>query len=421
MKLHDAIASGMLHISQNRLRSSLSILGICIGVASVLCMMVIGNGGKKIIADDIERLGGANQVRFSTRYSILKHGRFVRYTTERYTLEDAYTLEAECPRVLFVLPKNDRRRDYISSRHGGQAYLYVEGVTADYAQGMQWGVQYGRFFSQNEIDTAAQVCVLGEEAARELFDDAFALGKAVKVKLRPRQSPVRCRVIGIMEKKGRSLRTYRALDEVICVPLTTHQQRLSGTRYIERINVFFQKDADVYHVVDSVRDVLRKRHRGKDDFIGYWIPKRTVRRLEHIQKVIQIALGSIAGFSLFVSGISIMNICFVSVGEKTQEIGLRKSLGARRVDIFYQFLTEAICLCLCGAILGIVSGWLAAHSMARLAVHIVPIVPEWPVVLSLPWILVSIIFSVFIGVSFGLYPALQASKLSPIDALRTET
>ena len=420
MKLHDAIAAGVLHIFQNRLRAGLSILGICIGIASVLCMIAIGEGAKKIIADDIEKLGGSNQVQFQTRFSIWKRGRFIRYTTERYTIEDTYALEAECPRVLFVLPKNDRMRGYIANRHGGHAYLYVEGVSADYARGMQWAVQHGRFFSQNEIDTAAQVCVLGEEAAKELFGDTSALGEEVKVKLRRRQPPVRCRVIGIMARKGRSLRTYRALDEIICVPLTTHQQRLSGTRYIEKINVFFQKDANVYHVVDSVQNVLRKRHRGKDDFIGYWIPKRTVRRLEHIQQVIQMALGSIAGFSLFVSGIGIMNICLVSVGERTREIGVRKSIGAQRIDILWQFLTEAICLCLCGGILGVVGGWLAAHGMARLAVRVIPIVPEWPVVVSLPWILVSVIFSVFMGVSFGLYPALQASRLSPIEALRTE-
>jgi len=300
----------------------------------------------------------------------------VRLTTERYTLEDAYAIEAECPDVLFVLPKNDRYRGTVTSRHGGQARTYVEGVTADYSHGMRWEVQQGRFFSPEEIDTAAQVCVLGAEAAVDLFGNGAALGQEVKIRIRWRQPPVRCRVVGIMAKKGRSLRSYRTLDDIVCVPLTTHQQRLSGIRYIEGMNVFFQKDADVYDVVDSVRNVLRKRHRGTSDFMAYRIPKRTVRRLEHIQKVIKIALGSIAGFSLFVSGIGIMNICLVSVGEKTREIGLRKSVGARRVHIFWQFLTESICLCLCGGILGIAGGWLAANGMAHLAVRILPIVEE---------------------------------------------
>ena len=115
-----------------------------------------------------------------------------------------------------------------------------------------------------------------------------------------------------------------------------------------------------------------------------------------------------------------MNMCLVSVGEKTREIGLRKSVGARRIHIFYQFLTESICLCFCGTLLGIAGGWLAAHGMARLAVRIVPIVPTWPVVLSGRWILISVIFSIFMGVSFGIYPAMRAARLSPIDALRAE-
>ncbi len=184
--------------------------------------------------------------------------------------------------------------------------------------------------------------------------------------------------------------------------------------------VFFRKGAEINSIIDSVKNTLRKRHRGKDEFIGVWIAKLTARRLFHIQKVIKITLGSIAGFSLFVSGVGIMNICLVSVGEKTREIGVRKSVGAKRIDIFYQFLTESICLCLCGGLLGIAGGWVAAHGMARLAVRIVPVVDVWPVVLSLPWILTSVIFSIVMGVGFGVYPAMRAARLSSVDALRTE-
>ena len=420
MKLYDAIVAGIASLWQNKLRAALSLLGIFIGIASVLCMIAIGSGAKEIVVRDIEKLGGPNQVRFWTRTAIWERGRFVRHTIERYTLEDIYAIEAECPDVLFALPRTDRYSGSVSNRYGSRVYATVEGVTVDYARGLHWQVQHGRFFSQDDINTTRQVCVLGSDIAMELFNDASPLGQEVKIRFYWKQPAVRYRVIGVMQPKGRSLHINMSLDDLICLPLTTHQQRFSGTRYIEDIIVFFKKDADVHNVIDSVKYVLRKRHRGKDDFISYWLPNRSIRQLEHIQKVIQIALGGIAGFSLFISGIGIMNICLVSVGEKTREIGLRKSVGAKRIHIFWQFLTESIALCFCGGILGIVGGWLAAHGMARVAVRIVSIVPEWPVVLSLPWILTSIIFSVFMGVSFGVYPAMLAARRAPIDALRAE-
>ncbi|RKU13103.1 hypothetical protein C6503_16265 [Candidatus Poribacteria bacterium] len=420
MKLRDAITAGIAHLARNKLRAGLSILGIFIGIASVLCMIAIGDGAKLIIAQDIEKLGGTNQVQFWTRTSIWKHRRFVRRTTERYTLEDARAIEAECPNVLFVLPKHEGYETFVTSRDGRQARPLLEGVTADYAIGMHWDLHTGRFLSEGDIEDAKQVCVLGAETATELFGDASPLGQEVKIRYHWRQAPVRLRVVGVMKTKGRSLNIWYCLDDAICVPLTTYQQRIAGTRYVEDLVVFFEKGTDIDGIIDSVKHVLRKRHRGKDDFIGLWIPKRTTKQLDHIERVIKITLGSIAGFSLFVSGIGIMNICLVSVGEKTREIGLRKSVGAKQIHIFYQFLTESICLCLCGGVLGIAGGWGAAQGMARLAVRIVQIVPEWPVVLSLPWILTSVIFSVFMGISFGVYPAMQAARLSPIDALRTE-
>lgn len=420
MKIRDAVAAGILHLSQNRLRAGLSILGIFIGIASVLCMMAIGDGAKLLIAKDLEKLGGTNQVQLWTRSTIWKRGRLVR-TNERYTLEDAHAIEAECPDVLFALPKNERFRPHlVSSQYGSQPSPHFEGVTADYALGMQWEIREGRFLSESDVENATQVCVLGTNIANELFGDFSAIGQEVKVRFSWRLPSVRLRVVGVMKVKGSSLSSWRSLDDTVCVPLTTRQQRLVGNPYVDRLVLFFKKDADVYSIIDSVKHVLRKRHRGKDDFIGYWIPKGNIQRLAHTQRMIKIALGSIASFSLFVGGIGIMNMCLVSVGEKTREIGLRKSVGARRVHIFWQFLTESICLCFCGSIFGIAGGWFAAHGMAKLAVRIVPILLEWPVVLSGHWILISVIFSVFMGIGFGVYPAMRAARLSPIDALRAE-
>ena len=418
MKPRDVIAAGVKPLAQNRLRAGLSILGIFIGIAGVLCMIAIGDGAKRIIAEDIEKLGGANQFTLWTRMSTFKRGR-PRPTTERYTVEDAYAIEAKCPEILYVLPNHENYEILVTSRDGSQTRALLEASTADYALGMGWELQAGRFLTENDIETAAQVCVLGADAATDLFGEVSAVGQEVKVRYHWR-TPLRMRVVGVMKPKGRSLTWIYSLDGTICLPLTTYQQRLEGIGYVEHLIVFFKKGIDFYKVIDCAKDTLRRRHRGQDDFIGYYVPQLTFHRLEHIQKVIKIALGSIAGFSLFVSGIGIMNICLVSVGEKTREIGLRKSVGAKRIDIFLQFLAESICLCLCGAVLGIAGGWGAAHAMSRLAVRIVLVVEAWPVVLSLPWILTSVIFSIVMGVGFGIYPAMRAAQLSPIDALRTE-
>ena len=150
MNPREVIAAGIAHLSQNRLRDGLSILGIFIGIASVLCMIAVGDGAKWLIAKDIEKLGGTNQIRFWTRTVIYQKGRIVRRTTERYTLEDAFAIEATCPEILFALPKNDRFQGYATSHNGGQGCPYLKGVTAVYAQGMNWEVQQGRFFT--EID-----------------------------------------------------------------------------------------------------------------------------------------------------------------------------------------------------------------------------------------------------------------------------
>lgn len=420
MKFRDAVVIGITHLAENKLRAGLSILGIFIGIASVLCMIAIGDGAKRLIAQDIETLGGANQIQFYTRTRIWKNGRYVRRTTERYTLEDGHAIEAECPDVLFVLPKHEGYETYTTSQSGNQARPLLEGVTAAYARGMNWELQTGRFLSEGDIENAKQVCVLGTTAATELFGEESPIGKEVKVRYHWRQANVRLRVVGVMKTKGRSLSVSYSLDDALCVPLTTYQQRITGLRYVEDLVVFFEKGADIDKMVESVKHVLRKRHRGKDDFIGYWIPKRTAGQLEHIERVIKITLGSIAGFSLFVSGIGIMNICLVSVGEKTREIGLRKSVGAKRVHIFWQFLTESVCLCFCGTVLGVAGGWGAAQGLSQVAVRLVQVVPEWPVVLSLPWILTAVTFSVFMGITFGVYPAIRAARLSPIEALRTE-
>ena len=221
MKLHDALSVGFAHLTENRLRSGLSILGIFIGIASVLCMMAIGDGAKLLIEKDIEKLGGANQVHFRTRTSIWKRGRLVKITTERFTLSDVDAIVSECPDVLFVLPKNESYRVTITSQQGGLSRTYVEGVTADYAEGMHWDVQYGRFLTREEIDTAAQVCVLGAEAAIDLFGTLAAVMVETADVLKdfmmaPTQMGMQMHMLGAM---------FAPHDKITLMAMTSYQQR----------------------------------------------------------------------------------------------------------------------------------------------------------------------------------------------------
>ena len=261
MKLYDAITAGITHLQQNRLRAGLSILGTFIGIASVLCMITIGDGAKKLITNDIAKLGGPNQVQFWICYSRRQLGK-LRRTTERYTLADADAIESESPQVIRVLSKNSKYPRWVHTRHGTQIRADIDGVTADYASGIRWKVQQGRFLCENDVDNALQVCVLGANVATELFGGTSPLGQEVKISIRSKKL-VRCRVVGVMASKGNQLSSLKSLDNFIYVPLTTHQQRLSGKKYVERLIVFFQKDADVERVIDNVKVVLRKRHRGK--------------------------------------------------------------------------------------------------------------------------------------------------------------
>jgi putative ABC transport system permease protein len=171
---------------------------------------------------------------------------------------------------------------------------------------------------------------------------------------------------------------------------------------------------------EEVKAVMRKQHRNQDDFFHIWVLNESMEQFHKISLVIKITLGSIAGFSLLVGGIGIMNMMLVSVTERTREIGLRKAIGAKRRDILLQFLVEAVAICSIGGTLGIGLGIGAGHGMANIAVNIVKVVPEWPTVISTQWMVISVAVSAAIGISFGLYPAVKAARLSPIEALRTE-
>ena len=433
MHIVEGIAVGISAIRSNKMRSLLTTLGIIIGVASVLAMIAIGDGAKEIVRQDAQKLGGANQFFvFRTSYK-RENNRWVRIRSNEYLkYEDVLAIESECPNVRAVTPQMWNWSGVLIQASGGtEIRAGWNGVDATYKTAMDWNVKEGRFITDEDVKNASKVCVLGDEVATALFGDKSPLGQEVKIardsdhynrwgQKAGRRFTERFTVVGTFVPRGTSLRFGVSFDNLAFIPISTIQERFTGNDQIPNITVYAHTVKDVPKAVEEVKTVIRKRHRNQDDFIRIFEMHAGMAHLDKISKVIKIALGSIAGFSLLVGGIGIMNMMLVAVTERTREIGLRKALGAKRLDILLQFLIESVIMCGVGGAIGVGLGILAGECMAMLAVNIVKIVPEWPAVISLQWILISVSFSTIIGIAFGLYPAIKASALSPIEALRKD-
>lgn len=434
MRIVEGVSVGISAIRSNKLRSLLTMLGIIIGVASVLAMIAIGDGAKMIVLQDAQKLGGVNQFTMYRSSHKRVNNRWVpNRSNEYFEYEDVLAIEAECPSVKLVVPRIPEWRGVLVQAAGGAEHRTgYNGVNASFSEAMDWGIQQGRFITNEDIDNEAKICVLGAEVTAALFGNESPVGKEIKIGKGPggrfdrygrkdqKRITERFTVVGTMETRGRSLRFGWNLDDMMFIPLTTAQERFTGNDRIVMLSVHANTVEEVPQAIEEVKTVLRRMHHGQDDFFSIWDMREGMAQLDKISKVIKIALGSIAGFSLLVGGIGIMNMMLVAVTERTREIGLRKAIGAKRLDILVQFLIEAIAMCSVGGALGVVVGLFAGEGMAMLAVNIVKIVPEWPSVISTEWILISVSFSAIIGISFGMYPAIKASSLSPIDALRAD-
>ena len=433
MRIIQGIFIGIAAIRSNKLRSLLTMLGIIIGVASVLAMIAIGDGAKEIVQQDVQKLGGANKLVIYRMGWKRVNNRWVRSRSNEYLkYGDVLAIGAECPSVKAVTSKVVNWSGVLIQAPGGtETRAGWAGVDTAYKTAMDWDLKEGRFITDEDVENAAKICVIGDEVATTLFGDKSPLGQEVKIarhsdyynrwgRKEGRRYTERFIVVGTLMPRGRSLRFGWSFDNLTFIPISTAQERFTGNDHIEYILVFANTVEDVPTAIEEVKTVVRKRHKNQDDFIGIFEMHAGMAQLEKISKVIKITLGSIAGFSLLVGGIGIMNMMLVAVTERTREIGLRKALGAKSFDILLQFLIEAVMMCGIGGAIGIGLGMLAGEGMAVLAVKIVKIVPEWPAVISWQWVLISVSFSAIIGISFGLYPAMKAATLPPIEALRKD-
>jgi putative ABC transport system permease protein len=433
MRFIEGISIGISAIRSNKMRSLLTMLGIIIGIAAVLAMIAIGDGAKQIVIEDAQKMGGATRITlYQTSYK-RENNRWVRIRSNEYMeYEDVLAIEAECPSVSAVTSRIADWRGVLFQGPGGtETRAGYNGVDANYTTAMDWDLKEGRFITDDDVQNATKICVLGDELATELFGNESPIGQEIKIARKisyrdqwgrrmRRRSTERLTVVGTLIPRGTSFQFGWSYDNLAFIPVSTVQERLTGDDRVWNIMVFANSVDVIPKAIEEVRTVIRKRHKNQDDFIRIREMRAGMEQLQKISKMIKIALGSIAGFSLLVGGIGIMNMMLVAVTERTREIGLRKALGAKSLDILAQFLIEAVIMCAVAGAIGIGLGIFAGEGMAMLAVKIAKIVPEWPSVVSMQWVMISVSFSAAVGIFFGMYPAIKASSLPPVEALRKD-
>lgn len=392
----------------NKMRSALTMLGIIIGVGAVIAMIAVGSGAKQRIAEQIASMG-SNMLIVLSGSSTSGGLRFGTGTVPTLKVDDAKAILAEIPSVKYVAPSLGGVAQVV---FGNQNWsTIVNGTTPEALEIRNWSLASGRSFTQQDVDGATKVCLLGKTVVENLFGGVDPIGQIVRIKKVP------FTVIGVLAPKGQS--TYgQDQDDTIMVPLTTAQKRLFGMQFpgMVRIIAVQARGPEVMQEVENqITALLRQRHRippNQDNDFSVRNLTEIASSAEQSARVMSLLLGAIASISLIVGGIGIMNIMLVSVTERTREIGIRIAVGAKGRDILFQFLIESLVLSLIGGTVGIgigVAGTLVLSSFT-----------QWPILFSINAIFLAFLFSGSVGVFFGFYPARKASMLNPIEALRYE-
>lgn len=408
MNISFNILEALESLSSNKLRSMLTMLGIVIGVAAVIAMLSIGSGAQAAITSRIESIG-TNLVFVSPGSTNQGGVRTAQGSAETLTTQDASAL-AQLPGVVGVAPQVDGRGQVVYL--GQNVNTRLIGTTPAYQSMNNLTLANGSFLTDVNETADSSVVVLGSAVAQNLFNGAQAVGQRVTINGLPFE------VIGVLQSKGGT--GFLNQDDQIFVPLSTAQLRLVGqTNYrgadvVNTIDVQVDQPNDVTTVTQEITQELTVRH-GAVDFT-VTSQQDVLNTVTQTTDVLSIFLGGIAGISLLVGGIGIMNIMLTTVSERTREIGLRKAIGARQADILQQFLVESVVLSVIGGVVGVILGWLIAHLMGNVQLGGNAITP----VVSLNSILLATIFSMAVGLFFGIYPANRAAKLEPVEALRTE-
>ena len=394
----------------HKLRSSLTILGVVIGVAAVIALMSIGKGAEQSVVSSIESLGA--DLLLIRPGALTEAGiRGASGTAMTLTLEDAAAISAEVPHVRAVAPIYSTYLQAVVADQNVKAQ--VSGVTPEYQQVLNLEIADGNFVSEYDYQRASRIAVIGLNVKETLFGESSPIGQAV------RAGNYVFHVVGVLESKGASM--LGNTDDAILIPLSALQLMLGqpltsqGDHVVATIALTVTDRSHASEVVEDITSLLRFRHQlgpGVEDDFQVTSLEEIISRVSDVISDMTLLLGAIAAISLLVGGIGVMNIMLVSVVERTREIGIRKALGARERDIWSQFLIEAAMLTLTGGIIGVLLGWAVASFVSRTGLM--------PTVVSADIVILAVSVAVGIGLFFGFYPAWHASRLSPIEALRAE-
>jgi putative ABC transport system permease protein len=416
LKFIESFFIAIRSLAANKLRSSLTMLGVIIGVGSVITLMSVGRGAEESITSTLEGMG-TNLIYIASQTPGVEGLAAMGMAQQSLTLSDAEAIAERIPSVLAVAPITENYAEVSVGDESSSAF--IEATTPEYEQVVNYPVEYGQFISARNVATRDMVTVLGAQVAEDLFPGEDPVGKRVRINGR------QFNVIGVLESKGGQMMGV-SMDSVVVVPITTYQSRLfpgqtiRGEDAVQQIGVQIA-DVDMADlVVADISDLLFQRHRiteeGKEDFL-IMTQEQMVGMVQEITGLMTILLGAIASISLLVGSIGIMNIMLVSVTERTHEIGIRKAVGAKRRDILLQFLLEAAMLSLVGGAVGIIGGWLVSWAVSTFSGAAGITINA---VVSADIVLLAISVSVFIGLVSGIYPAMRAARLNPIDALHYE-
>ena len=406
MNVFNLIRIAWTALQRNKLRAFLTMLGIIIGVAAVITMVAIGQGSKKSIQDSIASMG-SNMLTVRPNSNVTAGARLDATTVQSLTLVDVAALQKQAHYLSAVSPGLSTKGQTIN---GSQNWpTTISGVSPAYLDIRDWPLKDGITFSDDDVTTAAKVCLIGQTVATNLFPGGESpIGKIIRFNAVP------FKIIGLLSTKGENA-FGQDQDDIVLAPYTTVMKRILSTIYLQNIYASAVDENSADKAVDEMSQILRTTHRlrstDQDDFLVR-SQAELLNTFSSTSQLLTVLLTAIAGISLVIGGIGIMNIMYVSVTERTKEIGLRMSIGARGIDILLQFLLEALLISITGGVIGVILGVTAAR--------LVTVFLSWPTLVSQSSILLSFLVCAITGIFFGYYPAQKASRLDPIEALRYE-